>query len=103
MKPTSSISSQPESSLWNTADVAQFLGCSERQVYVLRTQGLPSIHIGGMVRFDPGHVRQWIERGGRTSSEDERTRQLADIASSGDDDNAQCAAADLAREFPSLP
>ena len=31
---------------------------------------------------------------------DERARQLADLASSGDEDNAECAAADLAREFP---
>lgn len=30
----------------------------------------------------------------------DRDRQLADIAASGDEDNAECAAADLAREFP---
>jgi hypothetical protein len=30
---------------------------------------------------------------------DERARQLADIAASGDEDNAECAAADMAREF----
>ena len=30
---------------------------------------------------------------------DERARQLADIAASGDEDNVECAAADLAREF----
>ena len=29
-----------------------------------------------------------------------RAHQLADIAASGDEDNAECAAADLAREFP---
>lgn len=34
---------------------------------------------------------------------EERTRQLADIAASGDEDNAECAAADLFRESsPSL-
>lgn len=32
---------------------------------------------------------------------DERAQQLADIAAHGDEDNAECAAADLAREFPS--
>ena len=32
---------------------------------------------------------------------DERARQLADIAADDDEDNAECAAADLAREFPS--
>lgn len=31
---------------------------------------------------------------------DERSRQLADIAASDDEDNSECAAADLAREFP---
>lgn len=30
-----------------------------------------------------------------------RARQLTDIATTGDDDNAECATADLAREFPS--
>lgn len=32
-------------------------------------------------------------------SDDERARQLADIAASGDEDNAECAAADLARHI----
>jgi len=32
---------------------------------------------------------------------DERARQLADIAANGNEDSADCAAADLAREFPS--
>ena len=36
----------------------------------------------------------------QTAHHDERARQLADIAASGDQDNAECAAADLAREFP---
>jgi hypothetical protein len=34
---------------------------------------------------------------------DERANQLADIAATGDEDNAECAAADLFREFPPLP
>ena len=34
------------------------------------------------------------------TSDDERAQQLADIAASGDEDNAEVAAADLAREFP---
>lgn len=34
---------------------------------------------------------------------DERANQLADIAATGDDDNAECAAADLFREFHPLP
>jgi hypothetical protein len=39
----------------------------------------------------------------RTSDDEERSRQLADIETSGDDDNAECAAADLFRECPSAP
>jgi hypothetical protein len=34
---------------------------------------------------------------------DERARQLADIANENDDDAAECAAADLSREFPGSP
>jgi hypothetical protein len=33
----------------------------------------------------------------------DRSRQLADIAASGDDDNAECAVADHFREFPPSP
>lgn len=33
----------------------------------------------------------------------DRARQLAEIAASGDEDNAECAAADLDREFPAHP
>lgn len=99
MSEAESIRTKPEEPLWTTADVARFLGCSERQVYVLRNQGLPSIHVASLVRFDPIQVRAWLNRGTAAPS-DERARQLADIAANGDDDNAQCAAADLAREFP---
>jgi hypothetical protein len=35
--------------------------------------------------------------------DDERARQLADIANENDDDAAECAAADLSREFPGSP
>ena len=33
----------------------------------------------------------------------DRSRQLADIAATGDDDNAECAVADHFREFPPSP
>lgn len=39
-----------------------------------------------------------------SNRDDERSRQLADIAATGDEDNSECAAADLMREFDtSLP
>lgn len=55
-----------------------------------------------MVRFDPDKVRLWVSNQDSPASKlDERARQLADIAATGSGDNAECAAADLRREFPS--
>lgn len=83
--------------LWTTKDLAKFLGCSERQIPRLRDEGLPAVHVGGLVRFIPARVMVWLD------SRDERARQLANIAATGNDDNAECAAADLFREFPPAP
>ncbi len=77
--------------------MAKFLGCSERQIPRLRDEGLPAVHVGGLIRFIPSRVMTWLE------CRDKRGSQLADIAASGDDDNAECAAVDLAREFPPAP
>ncbi|MCF7789462.1 MAG: helix-turn-helix domain-containing protein [Prosthecobacter sp.] len=95
--PTSNPQQSAEQSLWSTADVAKFLRCSERQVFSLRHKGLPSIQVGGLVRFDHTQVREWLSAG-----QEERAQQLADIAAHGDEDNAEVAAADLAREFPQV-
>lgn len=92
--PTSNPQQSAEQSLWSTADVAKFLRCSERQVFSLRHKGLPSIQVGGLVRFDHTQVREWLSAG-----QEERAKQLADIVAHGDEDNAECAAADLAKEF----
>lgn len=90
--------------LWTTEELAQFLDCSQRHVFNLRKRGLPHFRIGDMVRFVPSRVMAWLERCDtrvmRDSPDAERARQLADIAVSGDEDNAEAAAADLAREFP---
>jgi hypothetical protein len=85
--------------LWSTKDLATFLGCSERQIPRLRDEGLPSVRVGGLVRFVPTRVMAWLD-GRPQANGDARVRQLADIADSGDNDNAECATADLAREFP---
>lgn len=89
--------------LWATEDVAQFLDCSTRHVFNLRRRGLPHYRIGDMVRFVPSRVMAWLEacNTGVTHGlpSDERARQLTDIAASGDEDNAEAAAADLDREF----
>lgn len=39
----------------------------------------------------------------KITTEDERASQLADITTTGDDDNVECAAADLFREFQPTP
>jgi len=83
----------PNSALWTTGDLAQFLGCTERNIYILRKKGLPSIYVGGLVRFDPERVREWL--GCPT-----REQQLRDIAA-GADDAAECAASDAFKEFTS--
>jgi phage terminase Nu1 subunit (DNA packaging protein) len=100
MNSTEIYGTQPKTSLWTTSDLAGFLGCSERQVYNLRKQGLPALHVGGMIRFDPQAVREWLTPEDTPVVDDERARQLAEIAASGDEDNAEAASADLAREFP---
>ncbi len=85
------------SPLWTTKDLAKFLGCSERQIPRLRNEGLPSVYVGGLVRFVPSRVMAWLD------TRDERASQLTDIANENDDDAAECAAADLFREFPPTP
>jgi hypothetical protein len=39
----------------------------------------------------------------QVSEQDERARQFTDITNENDDDAAECAAADLFREFPPTP
>jgi predicted DNA-binding transcriptional regulator AlpA len=101
MNSTEQFRNTQDSPLWTTSDLSRFLGCSERQVYNLRKQGLPTRQVGGMVRFEQSKVRAWLAaQDSAATLGDDRARQLADISATGDDDNAECAAADLAREFP---
>jgi excisionase family DNA binding protein len=95
MTTTATQENLPVAPLWTTKDLAKFLGCSERQIPRLRDEGLPAVRVGGLIRFIPSKVMTWLE------CRDERVRQLTDIAANGDDDNSECAAADMAREFPS--
>ena len=102
MKSIATLKPNQVAPLWTTKDLATFLGCSERQIPRLRDEGLPSVRVGGLVRFVPSRVMAWLDaRSQENHAADERARQLADIAASADEDNAECAAADLAREFPS--
>jgi hypothetical protein len=86
--------------LWSTKDLATFLGCSERQIPRLRDEGLPAVRIRGLIRFIPSRVMLWLAGREDQVASDARASQLADIATSGDEDAAEIAAADLAREFP---
>jgi hypothetical protein len=90
--------------LWTTKDLAQFLGCSERQISRLREEGLPSLHVGGLIRFIPTRVMSWLERHGLGyDASDERACQLADIEAENDGDAAENSASDAFREFPPAP
>lgn len=100
MTTTTDFNTTKVAPLWSTKDLATYLGCSERQIPRLRGEGLPAVRVGGLVRFVPSRVMAWLDaRGGEGTAADDRARQLADIAVSGDRDNAECATADLAREF----
>lgn len=49
--------------LWQVADVARFLGCSKSWVYRESGAGrLPSLNIGGLLRFDPNEIRAWVAK-----------------------------------------
>lgn len=49
--------------LLNVEQVAQYLGCSKKTLYNLRTrhQGPPAIKIGGILRFRPCDVESWLD------------------------------------------
>lgn len=56
MKTVSEI--QAEDRLWNARDVAHYLDVSRSWVYARAESGeLPSLRIGGLVRFEPETVR----------------------------------------------
>lgn len=53
----------PPERLWTVADVAEYLGVTERTVRTWQhSQRLPYLKIGGTVRFRPSDVRTWIDR-----------------------------------------
>jgi excisionase family DNA binding protein len=84
--------------LLTSNQVAHFLGCTPRHIFNLRQRGMPAYRIGKIVRFDIEQVKRWLDRDG-DSPNAERAGQLAEIATAHDD-NAECADADLFKEFP---
>ena len=48
-------------------ELAGILSLSEKHIYKLAKQGrIPSIRIGGAVRFDPATTASWLESKGST-------------------------------------
>lgn len=53
----------PPEKLWTVADVADYLGVTERTVRTWQqTHRLPFLKIGGTVRFRPDDVTTWAHR-----------------------------------------
>lgn len=48
-------------SLWDATDVAKYLKVSRSWVYEkAEKEILPALHVGGLLRFDPAAIRQWL-------------------------------------------
>lgn len=53
------LTSEPEA-LWTAAEVASYLRCSKSKVYqAAEAATLPSLHVGGQLRFEPERVKAW--------------------------------------------
>lgn len=51
--------------LLNVAEVARFLGCSEKKVYQLaEAREIPPVHVGSALRFEPTVITAFVSRGG---------------------------------------
>lgn len=56
------IATRPEPWLISDDELARLSGVSKRTIANWRKdEGLPSVKIGGVRRFDPAAVRRWIE------------------------------------------
>jgi hypothetical protein len=52
-------------SLWTVQDVASYLQCTSRTVANLQNEGMPTIKLLSMVRFDPDDVKRWVRNARR--------------------------------------
>ncbi len=64
----------PDTRLWTTEEVADFLHVSLKTVFNLRKLGLPYLQLGGAVRFDPQEVRGYLTSNRRLACH--RRRQI---------------------------
>ncbi len=52
-----------ERRLWKVQDVARYLAVGKSWVYDRAASGLlPSLHVGGLLRFDPEAVAAWVRQ-----------------------------------------
>lgn len=55
--------------LWDARAVAQYLGTSVSWVYrQAETGALPSVRIGGLVRFEPTRIAEYVARNRSTAA-----------------------------------
>ena len=47
-----------------TTAIAEFFGCSERQIRYWKADGMPSAIIGGRRKYRPSECEPWLERAG---------------------------------------
>ena len=56
----------------NEREAAKMLGCSPRHVFSLRKAGkIPCVHFGGLVRYNPDELREFVRSGGTKSRQSE--------------------------------
>jgi len=67
---------RPGDTLWDARDVARYLKTSRSWVYQKAEAGLmPSLRIGGLLRFEPDAVRAWAR--GTPAGENDRVGRRA--------------------------
>lgn len=64
---------QQSDKLWETQDVVDYLNIGTSTVYLwVKTRGLPCLKIGGVTRYDPEAVKQWVRDHANDEPADER-------------------------------
>jgi excisionase family DNA binding protein len=52
--------------LWSVVELARYLGLSVKGVYgMAENRKLPSLKVGGRLRFDPAEIRAWLRKHAR--------------------------------------
>ena len=69
-----------EMKLLKAGEVAVMLQVTETRVYELaRRKLLPHIRMGRQVRFSENLLREWVERGGAVTNEDETDEEVITV------------------------